>query len=179
MALLCILPLHQEVASFATVSQSHHVCWFDRITRSSRVPLRSNPQEDDEGNLEIDKEDGLPEELAQPFFALQRKSLLFDDDDKSSNGVADWPVRLWQGAITRLPQVVTGAQNQGDNNNTSQEALGRLYNVIFVRLPILCAGLVYGTNEATGHPLVVDVGQGPFEISPLVVGGLFWLLLRY
>jgi len=57
-----------------------------------------------------------------------------------------------------------------------------LYNMIFVRLPVIVSGVVYVYNLSTGHPLIVDLGivgdDGAFELSPILVGTIFWIILR-
>jgi hypothetical protein len=52
------------------------------------------------------------------------------------------------------------------------------YNMIFVRLPTIVTGVLYSKNALSGHPLVIDVGGGPTEVSPLIVAVVLFVILR-
>jgi len=115
-------------------------------------------------------------DLQPPVFNLRRESLLFDENATTlqDNNVQ----RLWDACYRNLPYVVHGARPE---RNGVTDPLAALYNMIFVRLPVLGAGLIYAYNQASGHPLIVDlgiVGDGAFELSPLLVALLLWIILR-
>lgn len=74
-----------------------------------------------------------------------------------------------------LPYVFTGAQPTTADDNP----LGGIYNVLFVRLPTVLMGCVYGKNLVEGHPLIIDLGwSGPSEVPPLIVFGALFVILR-
>ena len=52
-----------------------------------------------------------------------------------------------------------------------------LYNIAFVRLPVIGVGIAYINNVLHGHPLIMDIGQGPTEISPIIVLSVLALIL--
>jgi len=82
---------------------------------------------------------------------------------------------VWEWCRQNLPRVVTGARQPttGDDN-----PVGALYNIVFVRIPAIGAAVVYCVNVLRGHPLVVNVGDGFFEMNPLAVFVVFYILLR-
>uniref|UniRef100_A0A7S4JTF8 Uncharacterized protein n=1 Tax=Odontella aurita TaxID=265563 RepID=A0A7S4JTF8_9STRA len=151
----------------------------------------------------VSDDDGLAE-LSPPLINLERRSLLFEksvrDDDvdaevaadraalertiESASGVMDSAfIALWRGAATSLPGIVTGFRADNDGRYKQADdgaaAAGRLYNVLFVRVPTITAGVVYAYNLSRGHPLVVDVGGGAFDVPPPVVLALLWAILRF
>ena len=115
----------------------------------------------------------LTEDLSPPLINLRKESILFGENPATQRN--NNSLKFWTSLKTQLPRVVTGARTPttGDSN-----PIGALYNIVFVRVPILVAGLVYTSNLFQGHPLVVDFGEGPFVVGPLIVYGLFYLLLR-
>lgn len=126
-------------------------------------------------------------EKPDPPFSFRRKSLLFSENDESVPLSLLSPnveaksstafLSLWRGAKSTLPPLVTGAwESRGDDFGDNNSG-GSVYNLIFVRIPAIAAGLIYGKNLVMGHPLVMDFGHGPFEMNPLVVAGLLWILL--
>lgn len=135
---------------------------------------------------EKDRSDLL--DLIPPLVNLRRRSMLFEDGERgwdrygaganarSRSSDDDDPASiLWRRASAILPFVLTGSRK--DEGGT---AAGRIYNMIFVRAPIIAAGLGYGVNLAGGHPLVVDVGLGggPFAVPPPFVLIALWAILR-
>lgn len=110
------------------------------------------------------------DDLQPPLYNLRKESLLFDENAatrKNNNAV-----KLWSFCKKNLPRVVHGARE-----GIGPEPIGALYNMLFVRLPAIAAGIVYAFNLSTGHPLIVDLGDGGFEMSPLVVGFVLYILL--
>ena len=76
---------------------------------------------------------------------------------------------LWAGTKRFLPKLVTGAWKDGDGD---RNPAGALYNVVFIRAPVIAAALWYAKFAAVDHMhLVLDFGfgGGPMEIPPLAV----------
>jgi hypothetical protein len=138
----------------------------------------------------------LYEDLQPPAFNLRRESLLFDDRaaTRKRNNVR----RFWNFCTANLPGIVHGVRmNQNtppasppaatkgipsDTVETQQhvpEPIAAIYNMVLVRIPVLGAGLVYGFNLSTGHPLILDFGHVPFEVPPLIVAAVLYLILAY
>jgi hypothetical protein len=115
------------------------------------------------------------DDLTPPPINLARDSILFDENPstRSNNG----GLNLWQWCKTNLPAVFTGAWPWRDAQVADDNPIGGLYNIAFVRLPVILVGVVYTNNLIGGHPLVVDIGQGPFEMSPLAVFAVLALIL--
>jgi hypothetical protein len=105
---------------------------------------------------------------------VRKESILFGEDPATvaSNNA----LRLWKLMKDSLPYIFTGGQAGSDVSDFNP--MGGIYNVIFVRLPTILAGCVYGKNLVEGHPLVVDLGDGPFEVNPLAVAGVLYVILR-
>jgi hypothetical protein len=115
----------------------------------------------------------VDQELRAAPINVRKQSLLFGERPST---VADNEIlHLWRAAKVRLPAILTGARRV---DTADENPIGGLYNMIFVRLPTLLAGLVYGKNVLQGHPLVVDIGDGPFIVHPLLVGGILYAILR-
>ena len=127
------------------------------------------------------------EELSLPIVRLTKQSILFDEpatdeptspiDEAIAARTGSITFALWSGAKTVFPPIVTGARkaNAGD-----ADALGSLYNLLFVRLPTIAVGAGYLYNLSRGHPLMMDpFGTGPFAVSPALVAGALWAILRY
>jgi len=131
------------------------------------------------------------DDLEHPLFNLRKESLLFDDTatTKRSNNIR----RLWIFCKEHLPRVVHGAPTtatvrSGDSKSAEDAAaaaaaivdnnpMGALLNMAFIRIPAIAAGLLYALNVSHGHPLVVDLGNGPFAMNPAIVGAVLYLLL--
>lgn len=136
--------------------------------------LQSAP--DDNLNLNLD-------DVTPPSINFRKESILFGDNPatKRNNFFLD----VWQDCQSTLPPLLTGGSdtnnNNYDNNNNDNnvDPAARLYNMIFVRGPTIIVGLFYVKNTVTGHPLIVDIGDGPFEVSPLIVAGLLYMILRF
>jgi hypothetical protein len=115
----------------------------------------------------------VDQELQAAPINVRKQSLLFGERPST---VADNEIlHLWRAAKARLPVILTGARRV---DTADENPIGGLYNMMFVRLPTLLAGLVYDKNVLQGHPLVVDIGDGPFIVHPLVFGGILYAILR-
>ena len=159
--------------------------------RRSRAFQSNSGNDQPQRNKGVDAESADPrEELAPPFFSLKRKSLLFNDSSPDGLGGNDRlltsdlgkeagsiTLALWSGAKSMLPPLLTGAS---EATSGDKDALGSLYNLLFVRTPTILLGIGYLVNLAQGHPLIMDpFGTGAFEVSPIVVLAVLWAILRY
>ena len=131
-------------------------------------------------------------DLQPPVFNLRKESLLFDEHatTRRNNNVQ----RLWDFCVTNLPYVFHGcsttassSSNDDDNNEPKQkrtmDPMAALYNMMFVRFPVIATGCMYTYQWMTRqhNPLIVDlgiVGDGNWEVPPLVVGLVLWIILR-
>lgn len=166
-----------------------------RTHRKSRLFQQFNSRDDQQGMDGTDSKSSLDprEELSPPVFSLTRKSLLFDEDSSPSSDdqggndqvltsdlgkeAGTLTLALWSGAKSVLPPLLTGAS---ETTSGDKDALGSLYNLLFVRLPTVCVGVGYLVNLMQGHPLMMDpFGTGPFEVSPILVLAALWAILRY
>lgn len=118
-------------------------------------------------------ENGIDTNLLPPLINIRKESILFGDNPatKQNNNT----LKAWRATKKNLPFVFTGARTA---STADDNPIGGFYNMIFVRLPTILAGLVYSKNVVSGHPLVVDLGSGPTELSPLVVASVLFLILR-
>ena len=116
-----------------------------------------------------EKDSQIDDSLRQPPVNWRKESILFDNEaaTRANNNV----LRVWQWMRRRLPLVVTGTRSD-------ENPWGAIYNTVLVRLPTLLAGVLYGKNVVQGHPLIVDLGDGPFEVHPLIVVGILGTILR-
>ena len=104
---------------------------------------------------------------------IRKESILFGENPATmdNNNI----LRVWKALKQGLPFIVTGARTP---TTADDNPLGAIYNVIFVRVPVIVAGLMYGKNLTEGHPLIVDFGKGSFVMSPLVVLAVLFVILR-
>ena len=85
-------------------------------------------------------------------------------------------ITLWQAVKASAPPVVTGAYDRDTGDSRPFEAI---YNLIFVRVPTLATGLLYFRRVSEGEPeIVMDLGLGEFQLSPVVVAAAMYLILR-
>jgi hypothetical protein len=99
-----------------------------------------------------------------------------DKGDENDNDTA--ALRVWRTCKQQLPFVLTGARTA---TTADENPVGGVYNIVFVRLPTILAGLVYTKNLLLdGHGMIVDLGfgAGPFELPPIVVGAALYVILR-
>lgn len=134
-------------------------------------------------NYNNDGDENIPEsylnyldDLTPPPLNLKRESILFSPSPstKSDNEV----LKLWKACKDTLPAVVTGVWPWRPTQVADENPVGALYNIAFVRMPVIGVGIFYIKHTLIqGHPLVMDMGQGPFEMSPLVVLSVLALVL--
>ena len=154
------------------------------MINSWRFTTAWQPQDDCSSSTRLD-DSWSDSTLSFLLYALYlfEESVLFGDNPatKRNNFFLD----VWQDCQSTLPPLLTGGSdtnnNNYDNNNNDNnvDPAARLYNMIFVRGPTIIVGLFYVKNTVTGHPLIVDIGDGPFEVSPLIVAGLLYMILRF
>jgi hypothetical protein len=119
------------------------------------------------------------DDLTPPPINLARDSILFSENpstQRNNNSALD----AWKFCKSNLPAVFTGAWPWRENEQKSlanHNPVGGLYNMAFVRLPVILIGLVYSRNLFEGHPLIMDIGDGPFAMSPLIVYLVLALIL--
>jgi len=107
------------------------------------------------------------DDLTAPSINLARGSILFSENPSTQRN-NDF-LSLWRFCKVNLPAVITGAFPWKDADVADDNPIGGLYNIAFVRMPVIAVGFIYGKNLWEGHPLVMDIGDGPFVMSPLVV----------
>eukprot|EP00593_Proboscia_inermis_P006064 CAMPEP_0171307996 /NCGR_PEP_ID=MMETSP0816-20121228/18093_1 /TAXON_ID=420281 /ORGANISM="Proboscia inermis, Strain CCAP1064/1" /LENGTH=135 /DNA_ID=CAMNT_0011790589 /DNA_START=168 /DNA_END=572 /DNA_ORIENTATION=+ len=119
------------------------------------VDEKQNPDEQQPQPLDMD-------DLTPPPINLSRSSILFDPDPstKKNKNIA---LDLWKECKSNFPKIVTGAwgeEDAGDDN-----PVGALYNLVFVRLPVLFGFGFYLKNNFAGRPLIIDFGTGELVID--------------
>jgi hypothetical protein len=112
------------------------------------------------------------DDVTPPTINLRKESILFGENPETQR--SNFFLATWRDAKATLPTIVTGASA----TKADGDPFARLYNMVFVRGPTIVAGLLYAKNAVTGHPLIVDIGDGPFEVSPLIVLGVLYAILR-
>jgi hypothetical protein len=127
--------------------------------------------------MQQDGEDCLDDELDElspPSISFTRNSILFGKDPPTQKN--NMPLMLWQETKSVLPKFVTGAWEEGKGD---REPLEHLYNLIFVRIPVVLMGMLYVNNLVHGHPLYMNFGGGnTFEVPSVVVFGIIYVILR-
>ena len=140
------------------------------ITRPSIKSTRRRQSENnnDNDNIELD-------ELSRPSISFSKHSILFDEDAPTEKN--NLPLLLWQETKAILPNFVTGAYGESDGDRDPVEYL---YNLLFVRLPVVLMGIVYVNNLLHGHGLYINFGHAtaPFEVPFIIVFGVIYVILR-
>ena len=113
------------------------------------------------------------DDLKPPSVSFTRNSILFGENPPTQrhNG----PLWLWRRAKSTLPPFVSGAWDEGKGDSKPAE---HLYNLLFVRLPTVLMGILYIRNLSEGHPLVMNYGDGFFEVPSILVFCVFLVILR-
>ena len=141
----------------------------------------SNTSADDEGsdknnnNNNNDEIDSRLSDILPPAVSFSRNSVLFSENPvtERNNEVLD----VWRFLKRVLPPLITGAWSHRDPYLADANPMGAMYNMFFVRAPLLAMGGVYLKNLFQGHPLIMDYGDGPFEVNPLIVLGVLAITL--
>lgn len=144
------------------------------LTKKSPSRLVLFASEEDEEKFIRRKVASVDANLWPPPINLRKESILFGENPATQQN--NNSLRLWRFFKQKLPYVITGVPTS--STSCDDNPLGALYNMVFVRVPTISAGLVYSKNMIEGHPLIVDMGSGPFEMSPLIVFGVLFVILR-
>jgi hypothetical protein len=80
---------------------------------------------------------------------FSRDSILFGR--KPSTLKRNEALTLWKNIKTTFPKIVTGART---STTADENPIGGMYNMIFVRIPVILAALTYGKNLVENHPLI-------------------------
>lgn len=115
------------------------------------------------------------DDLTPPPINWARDSILFSENPATKRNNA--AVEVWKMCRQYLPPIFTGTWPWRDVNITERNPLGALYNMIVVRIPTIGIGMVYIKNLVEDHPLIMDFGQGAFEMSPIAVFAVLALIL--
>jgi hypothetical protein len=115
----------------------------------------------------LSEADARLSDILPPAVSFSRNSILFSERPvtQRNNEVLDF----WRGVKSTLPPVITGAWPWRDPFLADENPMGALYNVLFVRFPVIGMGLVYAKNLNDGHPFIIDYGDGPVEFPPIAV----------
>jgi hypothetical protein len=166
-AAVILLAFTLSTISFA-FSPSHIRCRKDTTRPYKGAFIAMQQENENEVDYELD-------ELSPPSISFTKNSILFGDNPptEKNNG----PLLLWQQTKSILPNFVTGAWKESDGDRDPVEYL---YNLVFVRLPVVLMGVVYCNNLIHGHGLYMNVGHGssPFEVPAVVVFGVIYVILR-
>lgn len=124
---------------------------------------------------EIDRELDELDELSPPSISFTKNSILFGEKPPTEANNA--PLLLWRETKSILPSFVTGAWNERDGD---REPVEYLYNLFFIRLPVVLMGIVYINNLLHGHGLFMNFGHGSstFEVPSVIVFGVIYVILR-
>merc|ERR1719469_1087134 len=107
------------------------------------------------------------DDLTPPAINFGRDSILFSENPATKQN--DALINFWKSCKTNLPAVLTGARSWRSTEVADGNPIGAIYNMVFVRMPVIGVTVVYIQNLLHGHPLVMDIGQGPFEVGPFIV----------
>jgi len=83
---------------------------------------------------------------------------------------------MWKVIKRNAPALVTGAWEATDGD---KNPAGAVYNMVFIRIPVIFAGGWYTSFVLQGQPLLLDFGfgSGPTEIFPIIPYFIFGLML--
>ena len=115
------------------------------------------------------------DDLTPPPINFKRDSILFSDNPSTQR--KNEALDFWKYCKTNLPPVITGSWPWRPQEVADDNPVGALYNIAFVRMPVIGVFFLYIQNLLQGHPLIMDIGKGPTEISPLIVLSVLALIL--
>jgi len=114
-------------------------------------------------------------DILPPTVSFSRNSILFSENPVTQRN--NEVLTFWRGVKKFVPPFITGAWPWRDPYLGEANPLDAFYNIIFVRLPIVAMGFIYAKNLKEGHPLIMDYGDGPFEMSPIIVFAVLAIVL--
>jgi len=135
--------------------------------------ITGNAIDEEEGKLS--EADRRLSDILPPAVSFSRNSVLFSEQPvtQRNNDV----LKAWRVIKSKVPPLITGAWPWRDPYLGDENPMGAVYNIFFVRLPVIAAGMIYVKNLVEGHPLIIDYGDGPFVVNPLVVFLVLALIL--
>ena len=157
------------------------------LYQKSNDVLFDNPQQQQQARQSskgsdpnIERNSNYLDDLTPPPVNFARNSILFSENPSTksrNNPVLD----AWTVSRTYLPALVTGAWPWRDVDRMDQQPMAALYNMLFVRIPIVIVIVTYLKNLILdGHGLVMDfglVGNGPQAVNPILVLGVLCIIL--
>ena len=184
--LLVVAALLADISEAFALLESSSVASGSRISRRQSLIVNHAQQQPREGeNLSVEEQreedesiseaDKRLSDLLPPTVNFQRSSLLFSENPATQRN--NPLLKFWRNVKTTVPPVITGAWPWRDPYLADEDPMTAFYNILFVRLPVIVMGLVYTKNLVSGHPLIMDYGDGPFEVSPLIVYGVLAIVL--
>jgi hypothetical protein len=195
--MLLLLSAIAQGLVFHRQASSPALLWTSSRVQSSTTKLKSlMDEEEEEEAFTLDRtrsssksstttttttttEANYIDDLTPPPINLARDSILFSENpstQRNNNSALD----AWKFCKSNLPAVFTGAWPWRENEQktlANHNPVGGLYNMAFVRLPVIAIVLLYSRNLVEGHPLIMDIGDGPFEMNPLIVYSVLALIL--
>lgn len=150
----------QEIATISSGTQL-----YAQPPQSAMGDEWGDPNE--EGEESISAADARLSDLLPPTVNFSRDSVLFSENPSTQRN--NPLLTFWRRVKKIVPPVVTGAWPWRDPYLAETDPMSAFYNICFVRLPIIAMGMIYTKNLVSGQPLIMDVGDGPFEMSPVFV----------
>ena len=148
---------------------------FQIISIPSSLTSRYIQKDDKSDGSNLNLDELTPPDININIFQRSSSSTLFSNNPitKANNG----PLRLWKTVKSSLPRIITGAWGKDIDDVGNDNPIGALYNIIFVRLPAIGMFCIYLKNVWEHHPLIMDLGYGPFEINPIIVTAVIFVIL--
>jgi len=159
-------------------------------TAVTRLSMESNDNNEDEEVFSVSRKfmvardnsdisssmkSNYMDDLTRPPINFARDSILFSENPSTLRNNSG--LQAWQFFKRYLPTIFTGAWPWRDSQVSDSNPIGAIYNMLFVRTPVVLLGIVYFKNKIEGHPLVMDFGSGQSEINPLLVFVVLALIL--
>ncbi|CAB9506034.1 expressed unknown protein [Seminavis robusta] len=157
-------------------TEAFQPCKSNLPLHNTKIFAQQDPKatEEEEEDL-LAEADARLSDILPPAVSFSRNSILFSEKPvtQRDNDV----LAFWRGMKATVPPVITGAWPWRDPYLADENPMTAFYNILFVRLPVIAMALVYAKNLKEGHPLVMDYGDGPFEVSPIAVLVLVAIIL--
>jgi len=136
-----------------------------------------NKEEQEEKSSGSSNDENLLDDLTPPPINLKRDSILFSENPSTqarNNAAKD----AWKFCQEKLPPVLTGIWPWRDPKVADSQPVGALYNMAFVRLPVVLLAVAYTKHHILdGHALIMDIGDGPLRVPPFLVYAIIGLVL--